>query len=231
MVYLAPLFLLPGVLIIFFVRRLILWLARNMHLEATAISSLSSPWWKLLLWRLRMIGILCIVSSLFFFIVALIPELLERVPSYVIYIPLVLPIIVGWILTRLVLIQWRKQSASNELDKMWKLAWKSDIVECDGKEITTIEGLGDPIREKLHPLQQAFIDHDGMQCGFCTPGAIMQAKALLDRNPNPTEQQVKEGLSGNLCRCGSYQKIVESVLAAALAMRGDWKAWQNDCRL
>ena len=94
-------------------------------------------------------------------------------------------------------------------------------VECDGKEITTIEGLGDPIRGKLHPLQQAFIDHDGMQCGFCTPGAIMQAKALLDRNPNPTEQQVKEGLSGNLCRCGSYVKIVESVLAAARVMRGD----------
>jgi carbon-monoxide dehydrogenase small subunit len=94
-------------------------------------------------------------------------------------------------------------------------------VECDGKEITTIEGLGDPIRGKLHPLQQAFIDHDGMQCGFCTPGAIMQAKALLDKNPNPTEQQVKEGLSGNLCRCGSYKKIVKSVLAAASAMRGD----------
>jgi aerobic carbon-monoxide dehydrogenase small subunit len=94
-------------------------------------------------------------------------------------------------------------------------------VECDGKEITTIEGLGDPIGGKLHPLQQAFIDHDGMQCGFCTPGMIMQAKALLDRNPDPTEQQVKEGLSGNLCRCGSYKKIVESVLAAASAMRGE----------
>ena len=94
-------------------------------------------------------------------------------------------------------------------------------VECDGKEITTIEGLGDPIRGKLHPLQQAFIDHDGLQCGFCTPGMIMQAKALLDGNPNPTEQQVKEGLSGNLCRCGSYKKIVESVLAAASAIRGD----------
>jgi carbon-monoxide dehydrogenase small subunit len=94
-------------------------------------------------------------------------------------------------------------------------------VECDGKEITTIEGLGDPIRGKLHPLQQAFIDHDGLQCGFCTPGMIMQAKVLLDGNPNPTEQQVKEGLSGNLCRCGSYKKIVESVLAAALAIRGD----------
>ncbi len=94
-------------------------------------------------------------------------------------------------------------------------------VECDGKEITTIEGLGDPIRGELHPLQKAFIEHDGMQCGFCTPGMIMQAKALLDKNPNPTEQQVKKGLSGNLCRCGSYVKIVESVLAAARTMRGE----------
>ena len=94
-------------------------------------------------------------------------------------------------------------------------------VECNGKEITTIEGLGDPIQGELHPLQKAFIEHDGLQCGFCTPGMIMQAKALLDKNPNPTEQQVKEGLSGNLCRCGSYVKIVESVLAAARSMRGD----------
>ncbi len=94
-------------------------------------------------------------------------------------------------------------------------------VECDGKEVTTIEGVGDPIIGKLHPIQKAFIDHDGMQCGFCTPGMIMQTKALLDGNPNPTGQQVKEALSGNLCRCGSYDKIVESVLAAALAMRGD----------
>ncbi|MBI4329900.1 MAG: (2Fe-2S)-binding protein [Chloroflexi bacterium] len=94
-------------------------------------------------------------------------------------------------------------------------------VECDGKEITTIEGLRDPSTGELHSLQKAFIEHDGMQCGFCTPGMIMQAKALLDKTPNPTEQQVKEGLSGNLCRCGSYNKIVKSVLAAASAMRGN----------
>ncbi|MFC1815968.1 (2Fe-2S)-binding protein [Thermodesulfobacteriota bacterium] len=93
-------------------------------------------------------------------------------------------------------------------------------VECDGKEITTIEGLGDPIAGKLHPLQKAFVDHDGMQCGFCTPGMIMKAKDLLDKNPNPTKLQVKEALSGNLCRCGSYDKIVASVLSAARAMRG-----------
>ena len=93
-------------------------------------------------------------------------------------------------------------------------------VQANGREITTIEGL-EKADGTLHPLQQAFIDHDGMQCGFCTPGMIMQAKALLDRNSNPTEQQVREGLSGNLCRCGSYKKIVKSVLAAASAMRGD----------
>ena len=93
-------------------------------------------------------------------------------------------------------------------------------VECDGKEITTIEGLGEPIQGELHPIQKAFIEYDGLQCGFCTPGMIMGTKALLDRIPDPTEMQVKEALAGNLCRCGSYQKIVESVLAAAAAMRG-----------
>ncbi len=92
-------------------------------------------------------------------------------------------------------------------------------VACDGKEITTIEGLGNPISGKLHPLQKSFIEHDGLQCGFCTPGMIMQAKAHLDRNPAPTEAGIKEALSGNLCRCGSYQKIVASVLAAAAEMR------------
>ena len=94
-------------------------------------------------------------------------------------------------------------------------------VECDGKEITTIEGLGDPLIGKLHPLQKAFIEHDGLQCGFCTPGMIMQAKSLLDKTSHPTEQQVKEGLAGNLCRCGSYKKIVESVLAVAAAKTGE----------
>ncbi len=93
-------------------------------------------------------------------------------------------------------------------------------VECDGKEITTIEGIGDPIIGKLHPVQKAFIDHDGLQCGFCTPGMIIQAKTLLENNSSPTEQEVKEALSGNLCRCGSYEKIVQSVLAAAQAIKG-----------
>jgi len=85
--------------------------------------------------------------------------------------------------------------------------------EADGCEVTTIEGLkrnGD-----LHPVQQAFIDSGGVQCGFCTPGMIMAAKALLDRNPRPTLEDVRLGLAGNLCRCTGYTKIYEAVLAAA----------------
>ena len=86
-------------------------------------------------------------------------------------------------------------------------------IEAQGKEILTIEGLD---REGgLHPIQQAFIDHYAVQCGFCTPGMILSAKALLDRNPNPTEKEVREAISGNLCRCTGYVKIVEAVLAAA----------------
>jgi len=86
-----------------------------------------------------------------------------------------------------------------------------------GKEITTIEGLAGPAG--LHPIQQAFIDYGGLQCGICTPGMILSAKALLDENPNPTADEVRFGLAGNLCRCTGYTKIVESVLAAAEAMR------------
>ena len=85
--------------------------------------------------------------------------------------------------------------------------------EAEGSEVLTIEGLsraGD-----LHPIQQAFIDSGGVQCGFCTPGMIMAAKALLDRNPSPTLAEVREGLEGNLCRCTGYTKIYEAVLAAA----------------
>jgi aerobic-type carbon monoxide dehydrogenase small subunit (CoxS/CutS family) len=86
-------------------------------------------------------------------------------------------------------------------------------IEAQGKEILTIEGLEQ--QGGLHPLQQAFIDHYAVQCGFCTPGMILSAKALLDRNPDPTEEEVKEAISGNLCRCTGYVKIVEAVLAAA----------------
>jgi aerobic carbon-monoxide dehydrogenase small subunit len=77
-------------------------------------------------------------------------------------------------------------------------------VECEGKRITTIEGLSDPVTRKLDPVQQAFIDHAAFQCGFCTPGTIMSAKALLHENSSPTEEDVKEALSGNFCRCISH---------------------------
>ncbi len=82
---------------------------------------------------------------------------------------------------------------------------------CHGKEISTIEGLAK--EGQLHPLQQAFIEYGGFQCGICTPGQIMAAKALLDENPNPSEDEVREWMSGNLCRCTGYYKILESVMA------------------
>ena len=85
------------------------------------------------------------------------------------------------------------------------------------KEVLTVEGLSRGTQ--LHPLQQAFIDHGAIQCGFCTPGMILMAKALLDENLNPTPQQVKEGLGGNLCRCTGYVKIIDAVMAAAETMR------------
>jgi len=90
--------------------------------------------------------------------------------------------------------------------------------EADGKEITTVEGLADG--DRLHPIQQAFVDHGGLQCGFCTPGMILSAKALLDKNPTPTEEEIKQGIAGNLCRCTGYTKIIESIRAAAENMGG-----------
>ncbi len=86
-----------------------------------------------------------------------------------------------------------------------------------GKDIVTIEGLADG--NSLHPIQQAFIEHFAIQCGFCTPGMVLSAKALLDENPSPTEEEVRKALKGNLCRCTGYKKIVEAVLAAAGNMR------------
>ena len=93
-------------------------------------------------------------------------------------------------------------------------------IDAEGKNILTIEGLADAVTGNLHPIQQSFVEHSGMQCGVCTPGMILTAKALLDENSDPTEDDVRNALSGNLCRCGNYRRITESVLAAAKMMRG-----------
>ena len=91
-------------------------------------------------------------------------------------------------------------------------------VEVDGKAVTTIEGIATP--EGLHPLQQKFLEHAALQCGICTPGFIVAAKALLDKNPSPTEGQVRHWLANNLCRCTGYDKIIRAVLDAAAEMGG-----------
>ncbi|MBI2369015.1 MAG: (2Fe-2S)-binding protein [Deltaproteobacteria bacterium] len=91
-------------------------------------------------------------------------------------------------------------------------------VFADGGEVTTIEGLA--VGAELHPVQDCFIEYGGFQCGICTPGQIMAAKALLDDNPTPTEEEIKEWMMGNLCRCTGYYKIVESVQRAAGRLRG-----------
>ena len=90
-------------------------------------------------------------------------------------------------------------------------------VEADGKKITTIEGLAK--EANLHPLQEAFIKEGAIQCGFCTPGMILSAKALLDKNPNPTELEIKKAIAGNLCRCTGYTKIIKAILSASKKMR------------
>ena len=86
-------------------------------------------------------------------------------------------------------------------------------IEAQGKDIVTIEGLAQ--EGKLSPLQHSFVDHGAIQCGFCSPGMIMSAKALLNRNPSPTEDEIKEAISGNLCRCTGYVKIIEAIKNAA----------------
>src|SRR5688572_25098823 len=91
-----------------------------------------------------------------------------------------------------------------------------------GKKIVTVEGLADG--ERLHPIQQAFVDHTAFQCSYCTPGFILTTKALLEENPSPTADQVKEYVAGNLCRCGSYFKIVDAVLTAAERLRAEPQA-------
>ena len=89
--------------------------------------------------------------------------------------------------------------------------------EADGASVTTIEGLADG--DKLHPIQESFVEKGGLQCGFCTPGMIISTKSLLESNPNPTDEEISIGLSGNFCRCTGYIKIFESVKDAAQRMR------------
>lgn len=88
----------------------------------------------------------------------------------------------------------------------------------DGKEVLTIEGLGN--EENVHPIQQAFVDEGAIQCGYCTPGMILATKALLDRIPKPTTEEIKEALSGNLCRCTGYEKIIRAVETSARRLNG-----------
>jgi carbon-monoxide dehydrogenase small subunit len=92
-------------------------------------------------------------------------------------------------------------------------------IEADGKDILTIEGLAEP-DGTLHPLQRAFVEQGAIQCGFCTPGMILTAKALLDENPNPTEEEIRHALAGNLCRCTGYIQIFQAVKAAAESIKG-----------
>ena len=93
-------------------------------------------------------------------------------------------------------------------------------VEAIAKRITTIEGLSTP-EGALHPLQQAFVEKDGLQCGFCTPGQVMAAAALLAQNPDPTSEEIRAGMAGNICRCGAYPKIFEAIAEAAIRLKSD----------
>jgi carbon-monoxide dehydrogenase small subunit len=88
------------------------------------------------------------------------------------------------------------------------------VLEAEGRNVTTIEGVANK-DGSLSPMQQAFVDHGAVQCGFCTPGMIMSAKALIDENPKPSEEEIKEGIEGNLCRCTGYVKIIDAVKSVA----------------
>ncbi|WP_265108580.1 (2Fe-2S)-binding protein [Halosolutus halophilus] len=100
-----------------------------------------------------------------------------------------------------------------------RMACGTTVREADGASIRTIEGLG--TQDDLHPIQQAFVDHFAVQCGFCIPGMIIQAKALLEETPDPSEADVRAAIDDNLCRCTGYQKPVEAILDAAERMNGD----------
>ena len=103
------------------------------------------------------------------------------------------------------------------VDGVPMLACSTLAVSVRSRDIVTIEGLSPS--GQLHPLQKAFVEHGSVQCGFCTPGMVMMAKAILDENPNPSAEQIKEGLGGNLCRCTGYAKIVDAVQVAAREMQ------------
>ena len=100
------------------------------------------------------------------------------------------------------------------VDSCLVLAWQAD-----GKEILTIEGMGTP--DSLHPIQEAFIRNGAVQCGYCIPGMVLSTKALLDDNPHPTEPEIRQAISGNLCRCTGYQKIVDAIQDAASVLGGE----------
>lgn len=95
--------------------------------------------------------------------------------------------------------------------------------DCHGADIITIEGLSENENGSLHPIQQAFVEKGAIQCGFCTPGMVLSAKYLLDKNPSPSDEEIQEGLTGNICRCTGYQKIVDAVREAAEKIRTNSK--------
>lgn len=105
------------------------------------------------------------------------------------------------------------------VDDEVKMACGMSAADADGAEIETISSLGS--QDDLHPIQQSFVDHFAVQCGFCIPGMVIQAKELLSENPDPTEQEVREAIDDNLCRCTGYQKPVEAILDAADRLRDD----------
>ncbi|HEY5469948.1 MAG TPA: (2Fe-2S)-binding protein [Bacteroidales bacterium] len=92
------------------------------------------------------------------------------------------------------------------------------VGDVEGKKVVTIEGLA--VKGKLHPVQKAFVEHDALQCGFCTPGMIMNATGLLIKNPSPSIQQIKEGMEDNLCRCGAHVRIIDAIQTASKEMKG-----------
>ena len=102
------------------------------------------------------------------------------------------------------------------------------VIECDGKDILTVERLADPKTGELLPLQKSFIDHHGLQCGFCTPGILTSAKSLLEKNSNPTQEKIREAISGNLCRSTGYVSIIKSISVAAQNLRRSYELGRSE---